>query len=70
MKKLKTNNRMSDITKAVIADYNSMTEKEFWFKYRCTKKTYYRRVRLYRDPYMYAPLAIIGKLLGGKSIFK
>ena len=63
MKKLEITNSMCTITKKVVRDFNSMTNTEFLRKYACSKKTYYRRVKLYGDPYMRAPLARLGKFL-------
>lgn len=61
--KLKKLDTMSAITKRVIDDFNTLCDKDFMRKYSCTKKTYYKRVKKYGDPYMNAPLAKIGKFL-------
>ncbi len=63
MKKLEIKETMCAITKKVIQDYNSMSNIEFFRKYQCSKLKYYKRVKLWSDPYMNAPLAIIGKWL-------
>lgn len=62
-KKLEILDSMCAITKRVVRDFNSMSNIEFMRKYQCTKATYYRRVTLYGDPYMNAPLARLGKFL-------
>lgn len=62
-KKLEILDSMCAITKRVVRDFNSMSNIEFMRKYQCTKTTYYRRVKLYGDPYMNAPLARLGKFL-------
>lgn len=54
---------MSKVTKTVIACYNTMSEQEFMRAFSCSKARYYARVMKYRDPYMNAPLAKIGKWL-------
>ena len=61
--KLQKTSSMCAITKRVIDDFNSMCETAFMRKYQCSKKTYYKRVMRYGDPYMNAPLAKIGKWL-------
>ena len=61
--KLEKLDSMCEITKRVIDDFNSMTNKMFMAKYQCSKTTYYKRVMKYGDPYMNAPLAKIGKFL-------
>lgn len=63
MKNIKIKDSMCEITKKVVRDYNSLTEREFLAKYYCKKSTYYRRVKIWRDPYMHSPLAKIGKFL-------
>jgi hypothetical protein len=61
--KLEKTNAMCAITKKVVDDFNTLTDKGFFYKYSCSKKTYYKRVKRYGDPYMNAPLAKIGKFL-------
>lgn len=61
--KLEKLDTMCAITKRVIDDFNSMTDKMFMSKYQCSKTTYYKRVMKYGNPYMNAPLAKIGKFL-------
>lgn len=55
--------KVCDVTKRVIKDFNHMTDNEFLRKYSCHKNTYLKRVMKYGDPYMNAPLAKIGKIL-------
>lgn len=52
------------VTQRVKMNYNTMTNLEFMRRYQCSKETYAKRVARYGDPYMKAPLARIGKLLG------
>lgn len=61
--KLEKQDFMCAITKRVIDDFNSLTDLVFMQKYSCSKKTYYKRVMKYGDPYMNAPLAKFGKFL-------
>lgn len=61
--KLNVSKAMCAITKKVVSDFNALNDKEFLYKYACTKATYYKRVTKYGDPYMNAPLAKIGKFL-------
>ena len=61
--KIKITDAMCAITKKVVNDFNSMSNTEFFRKYYCTKDRYCMRVKLFKDPYMNAPLAKIGKLL-------
>lgn len=61
--KLNMSKTMCAITKKVVSDFNTLTDRDFLYKYACTKSTYYRRVMKYGDPYMNAPLAKIGKFL-------
>lgn len=60
--KLKAEN-VCYVTKKVIKDFNSMTDKEFLIRYSCHKNTYLKRIMKYGDPYTKAPLAKIGKIL-------
>ena len=62
---MEINKNDSAVTKKVKKDYNTLTEKEFFYKYSSTKKVYERRVKKYGDPYMNSPLAKIGKWLRG-----
>lgn len=62
MKTLNIGNVCS-VTRKVIKDYNNMNNKQFYGKYSCSKRKYYKRVMKYGDPYMNAPLAKLGKLL-------
>ena len=43
---------VSNTTKRVIDDYNSMSNKDFWWKYAVSKKTYANRVAKRGDPLM------------------
>lgn len=61
--KLSILNTDSNITKRVKRDYNMLTDVLFFRKYKCHKSTYAKRVLKYGDPYMYDPLAKIGKWL-------
>lgn len=54
---------ISKVTLKVIENLSKLTEKEFLFKYSCTKAKYLKRLVKYGDPYMRAPLAKIGKFL-------
>lgn len=53
----------SIVTKRVKLDYNTLTDIGFFRKYSSSKRTYFKRVLKYKDPYMNSPLAKIGKLL-------
>ena len=66
--KLRKLANMSAVTKRVIDNFNSMSNQEFMRKYKCSKRTYYKRVKRYGDPYMNAPLAKIGKWLARHGI--
>jgi hypothetical protein len=61
--KLEKTDDMCAITKMVVDDFNALSNEEFFCRYSCSKKTYYKRVKKYGDPYMRAPLAKIGKFL-------
>lgn len=63
MMKLEIKETMCAVTRKVIQDFNSMSNIEFMRKYQCTKFKYYKRVKLWGDPYMNAPLAKLGKWL-------
>lgn len=49
------------ITKKVISDFNEMDNKQFMRSYQCSKLRYFKRVIMYGDPYMNAPLAKLAK---------
>lgn len=57
----------SSTTKRTKDDWKNMSDKEFRQKYGVSKDKYAKRVAKYRDPYMNAPLARIGKFLSGKK---
>ena len=59
------NEEISEVTKKVIENFNSMNERESMNKYSTSKRFYAKRLEKYGDPYMNAPLAKIGKFLGG-----
>ena len=61
--KIKITDEMCAITKKVVEDYNKMNNTEFFKKYYCSKNRYFIRVILFKDPYMNAPLAKLGKWL-------
>ena len=52
-----------EVTRRAIDAYNMLSEQEFMNRYQCFKSIYAKRVALYGDPYMKAPLARIGKFL-------
>lgn len=54
---------MSEVTKKVIQDFNTLSDQDFMNKYTVDKIKYAKRVLKYGDPYMNAPLAKFGKLL-------
>ena len=54
---------MCALTKRVVDDFNSLSDKAFFNKYSCSKARYLKRVTKYGDPYMNAPLAKIGKFM-------
>lgn len=62
-RKLDILNTDSRVTKRVKFDYNTLSETAFFRKYSGSKRTYFKRVLKYGDPYMNSPLAKIGKLL-------
>ena len=62
-RKLEILNMDSRITKRVKFDYNTLPDAVFFRKYSASKRTYFKRVLKYGDPYMNSPLAKIGKLL-------
>lgn len=61
--KLQKTSAMCAITRRVVDDFNSLSEQAFMNKYKGSKRTYYKRVMRYGDPYMNAPLAKLGKWL-------
>lgn len=61
---LEKKDTMSQVTKGVIDNFNTMSDEEFMGKYHVSKLRYFKRVMKYGDPYMKAPLARLGKLLG------
>ena len=60
----------SSVTKRVKEDWNNLSDKDFKAKYGTTKDKYAKRVAKYRDPYMNAPLAKLGKSLSKKNSSK
>lgn len=60
---LETTDKMSSVTKAVIRNFNTMSDQQFMIKYSGSKMKYLKRLHKYGDPYMHAPLAKIGKWL-------
>lgn len=62
-RKLDILNTDSRVTKRVKFDYNTLSDVAFFRKYSGSKRTYFKRVLKYGDPYMNSPLAKIGKLL-------
>ena len=57
---------VSKVTKHTIEMFNALSPEEFFRKYQCTKKTYYRRVKMYIDPGKHSPLAKLGRALGSR----
>lgn len=51
----------SKVTQQVKDDFNNLSNKEFFYKYKGTKDTYEKRVKKYGDPYMNSPAAKFGK---------
>lgn len=49
--KMEASNSDSAVTKRVKNDFNNMNDQEFMNKYKTSKKTYYKRVKKYGDPY-------------------
>lgn len=60
----------SSVTKRVKDDWNNLSDKDFKAKYGASKDKYAKRVAKYRDPYMNAPLAKLGKSLSKKQSSK
>ncbi len=58
---------ISNTTKKVINDYNTLNDSDFRKKYKVSKQVYKRRVKKYGDPYMNSPLAKLGKWLSRKD---
>lgn len=50
---IKIHPRMSAVTKNVVRDHNSLSNKEFHQKYHVTKAIYRRRVQKHGDPYLH-----------------
>lgn len=63
-------NSDSSVTKRVKDDWNNLSDKDFKAKYGASKDKYAKRVAKYRDPYMNAPLAKLGKSLSKKNSSK
>ena len=61
--KILNDESLSKVTKKVVNDFNTMTDKEFFRKYSASKRKYLKRFIKYGDPYMNAPLAKFGKFL-------
>jgi hypothetical protein len=59
----------SNVTKNVKRAFNRLSDAEFLYQYGCSKRTYYKRVKKYSDPYMKAPLARLGKWLLKHQLF-
>ena len=59
---------LSKVTRRVMGDLNKLSNKEFLWKYACSKAKYRKRVAKYGDPYMNAPLAKLGKWLRRKGL--
>lgn len=51
--KMRYNKNDSSVTKRVKNDWNNLDDKQFFNKYKTSKKTYAKRVRKYGDPYLY-----------------
>lgn len=54
---------LSEITKKVLNDVKTLDDLHFLQKYSVSKAKYLKRVARYGDPYLYSPLAKIGKFL-------
>ena len=65
-----SDNSDSSVTKRVKEDWNNLSDKDFKAKYGASKDKYAKRVAKYRDPYMNAPLAKLGKSLSKKKSYK
>ena len=65
-----SDNSDSSVTKRVKEDWNNLSDKDFKAKYGASKDKYAKRVAKYRDPYMNAPLAKLGKSLSKKKSSK
>lgn len=48
---MESNSSDSAVTKRVKNDFNTLNDQEFMSKYKTSKKTYYKRVKKYGDPY-------------------
>jgi len=58
---------ISNITKKVIKDLDTLTNQQFMNRYSLSKSRYTKRLIKYGDPYMKSPLAKIGKFLKSLS---
>lgn len=67
---MRSDNSDSSVTKRVKEDWNDLSDKDFKAKYGASKDLYAKRVAKYRDPYMNAPLAKLGKSLSKKNSSK
>ena len=61
--KILNDESLSKVTKKVVNDFNTISDKEFFRKYSVSKRKYLKRFIKYGDPYMNAPLAKFGKFL-------
>mgnify|MGYP003594300031 CR=1 FL=1 len=61
--KILNDESLSKVTKKVVNDFNTISDKEFFRKYSVSKRRYLKRFIKYGDPYMNAPLAKFGKFL-------
>lgn len=59
----------SNVTKNAKRAFNKLSDMEFFYHYSCSKRTYYKRVKKYGDPFMKAPLAKLGKWLLKHHLF-
>ena len=57
----------SAVTKRVKNDFNTLSNEEFFAKYKASKDTYEKRVKKYGDPYMNSPLAKWAKKQNAKK---
>lgn len=48
-----TTNRTSATTQRVLSDYRNMSNKEFFSKYKTTRRSYANRVKKWGDPHLY-----------------
>ena len=61
--KILNDESLSKVTKKVVNDFNTMSDKELFRKYSVSKHKYLKRFMKYGDPYMNAPLAKFGKFV-------